>query len=427
MCSSGWAGASTAAERLKAQGFSCSRPPRVAAARQHFVSFQQRSEIFRGGPDRAVIQLSQTGYSARSAIRYLSAYPWGVLTREKAYSCSARRLLFCRPPLSPNRPVPGLRRGKDRRHRHPHPGGRRRPGARHAQGQGRPDPGNIARQNPGQTILDTINAGPGRQLPEQRRLWRAGGTLTIRGFDSTRVSLTFDGIQLNDSGNYAIFSNQQIDPELIEQVNVNLGTTDVDSPTASAVGGTVNLRTRTPAHEVRRPRRRLARRIRLSAASSRSIDTGEIGPWGTRAFFAVSNAQERQSVQQLRQDRQAAVQRQDLSADRQQRRLRLRRRPLQPEPQQFLRLAAAAQRPDQSTTAGSAQRRPGSRRYPRNGDEREYDINYPCLSTRRSSDVADAPTRATSNRCRQRLRHRVRPALQPVEHRQHPQSSRASR
>ena len=74
----------------------------------------------------------------------------------------------------------------------------------------------------------------------------AGGTLNIRGFDSTRISLTFDGVPLNDSGNYAIFSNQQLDPELIEQVNVNLGTTDVDSPTASAAGGTVNLRTKRP-------------------------------------------------------------------------------------------------------------------------------------------------------------------------------------
>ena len=51
---------------------------------------------------------------------------------------------------------------------------------------------------------------------------------------SGRISLTVDGIPLNDSGNYAVYSNQQIDPEVIDEVNVNLGTTDVDSPTASA-------------------------------------------------------------------------------------------------------------------------------------------------------------------------------------------------
>ena len=63
------------------------------------------------------------------------------------------------------------------------------------------------------------------------------------------VSLTFDGIPLNDTGNYAIYTNQQLDPELIERASVNTGSTDVDSPTASATGGTINYVTRRPAQE----------------------------------------------------------------------------------------------------------------------------------------------------------------------------------
>ncbi|MCL6682294.1 TonB-dependent receptor [Sphingomonas alba] len=147
----------------------------------------------------------------------------------------------------------------------------------------------IARQNPGQTILDTINAVPGVSFQNNDAYGSSGGTLTIRGFDSSRISLTFDGIQLNDSGNYAIFSNQQIDPELIEQVNVNLGTTDVDSPTASAVGGTVNLRTRNPY-------KTFGGRVVGSLGEDdfrrifAVIDTGEVGPWGTRAYFSASTA-----------------------------------------------------------------------------------------------------------------------------------------
>ncbi len=108
----------------------------------------------------------------------------------------------------------------------------------------------IGRQNPGQSILDTINAVPGVNFTNNDAYGSSGGQLTIRGFSSDRVSLTFDGIPLNDSGNYAIYSNQQLDPELIEQVNVNLGSTDVDSPTAAAVGGTVNYRTRNPYKEL---------------------------------------------------------------------------------------------------------------------------------------------------------------------------------
>ena len=87
----------------------------------------------------------------------------------------------------------------------------------------------IARQTPGQTINDTINLIPGVSFQNNDAFGSAGGTLTIRGFDDSRISQTFDGIPLNDTGNYALYSNQQLDPELIEQVNVNLGTTDVDS------------------------------------------------------------------------------------------------------------------------------------------------------------------------------------------------------
>ncbi|MDB5692045.1 MAG: TonB-dependent receptor, partial [Alphaproteobacteria bacterium] len=106
----------------------------------------------------------------------------------------------------------------------------------------------------------------------------------------TRISQTFDGIPLNDTGNYALFSGQQLDPELIEQVNVNLGTTDVDSPTAAATGSTVNYRTRNPTKDFHV-------RLQGSAGSYQFfrmfgvIDTGEFTSIGTRAFIAASHAQ----------------------------------------------------------------------------------------------------------------------------------------
>jgi iron complex outermembrane receptor protein len=148
----------------------------------------------------------------------------------------------------------------------------------------------ISRQQPGQSILDTINMVPGVSFQNNDAYGSSGGTLTIRGFDSSRISLTFDGVPLNDSGNYAIYSNQQLDPELIEQVNVNLGSTDVDSPTASAVGGSVNYRTINPSVN---PGVRFVGSLgdwhmwRVFGL----INTGEIGPWGTRMFLSASRTQ----------------------------------------------------------------------------------------------------------------------------------------
>ena len=150
----------------------------------------------------------------------------------------------------------------------------------------------IARQNPGQTVLDTINLVPSVSFQNNDAYGSSGGTLNIRGFDSTRISLTFDGIQLNDSGNYAIYSNQQLDPELIEQVNVNLGSTDVDSPTASAVGGTVNYRTMRPSQDMN-----FRGLISLGEYDFRRFfgvwNLGPVTPWGTLAFVSASKADNR--------------------------------------------------------------------------------------------------------------------------------------
>jgi iron complex outermembrane receptor protein len=147
----------------------------------------------------------------------------------------------------------------------------------------------LANYAPGQTFLDSLNQVPGLNFTNNDAYGSSGGNLRLRGFDGARVSLTFDGIPLNDTGNYAIYTNQQIDPELIEAVDVNLGTTDVDSPTASAVGGSINTRTRRPAKE-------MGGMVSLSGGedSFRRVfgmfETGEMGPFGTRAYIAGSYA-----------------------------------------------------------------------------------------------------------------------------------------
>jgi iron complex outermembrane receptor protein len=147
----------------------------------------------------------------------------------------------------------------------------------------------ISRQTPGQTVNEIINSMPGVSFQNNDPFGSAGGTLTIRGFDSSRISQTFDGIPLNDTGNYAIYSNQQLDPELIEEVNVNLGATDVDSPTASASGSTVNYRTVNPTDEIG------ARMVGSIGDYSFfrtfiQLNSGVFTPFGTKLWVAASSA-----------------------------------------------------------------------------------------------------------------------------------------
>ena len=155
----------------------------------------------------------------------------------------------------------------------------------------------ISRQRPGQTVNEMINLLPGVSFQNNDATGAAGGTFTIRGFDSSRISQTLDGIPLNDTGNYAIYSNQQQDPETLESVTVNLGTTDVDSPTASAVGGTVNIRTRVPSKDFGAMLssyygQYIGRGDPLNRDLFRifgMIDTGDIAGTGVRAFVSGSS------------------------------------------------------------------------------------------------------------------------------------------
>jgi len=156
----------------------------------------------------------------------------------------------------------------------------------------------MMRQTPGQTVNELINLVPGVSFTNNDPFGSLGGSFTIRGFASDRISQTVDGIPLNDSGNYALYTNQQPDPETLESVTVSLGSTDVDSPTASAVGGTINIRTRTPRDEAG-----VLASVSYGNIIARGnpgdrpyhrgfvmVDTGDITGFGTKAWFSASRA-----------------------------------------------------------------------------------------------------------------------------------------
>ena len=161
----------------------------------------------------------------------------------------------------------------------------------------------IRRQRPGQTVNDIVNLVPGVSFQNNDPWGSSGGSFTIRGFDDSRISQTLDGLPLNDSGNYALYTNQQVDPEILEEINVNLGVTDVDSPTASAVGGTINIRTREPADDFGVTMTLTAGdifaegnnenydRSRLYGRGFVMVDTGDITGMGTKAFASASFVQ----------------------------------------------------------------------------------------------------------------------------------------
>ncbi len=157
----------------------------------------------------------------------------------------------------------------------------------------------IQRQIPGQTINDTLNLVPGVSFTNNDPFGSLGGSFTVRGFGADRISQTLDGIPLNDSGGYALYTNQMLDPEIIEAATVSLGSTDVDSPTASAAGGTINIRSKMPDNDfgvttVLTYGDIIARGNDVSRMMYRGfikVETGEITPGGLKAYFTASTTQ----------------------------------------------------------------------------------------------------------------------------------------
>lgn len=146
----------------------------------------------------------------------------------------------------------------------------------------------IDTQVPGQTILQTLQiVTPGLNFTNNDPYGTSGGNIRLHGFDGNRVALTFDGMPLNDSGNYAVFTNQLLDSELISTAQVNTGSTDVDSPTAASTGGTINFASRMPSNKFGGFVQGTAGDFNYKRVMG-MVDTGEFGPWGTKAWVAAS-------------------------------------------------------------------------------------------------------------------------------------------
>jgi len=142
-------------------------------------------------------------------------------------------------------------------------------------------------QPAGQTIFQGLNMVPGLNFTNTDPYGSSGGNLRLHGQDGARISFTWDGMPLNDTGNYAIYTNQVVDPELVDNVIVNQGTTDVDTPTASAVGGVIGITTAKPLDQATA----LAQFSYGSFNERRGfvrLDSGDFGPWDTKAFLSGS-------------------------------------------------------------------------------------------------------------------------------------------
>lgn len=145
----------------------------------------------------------------------------------------------------------------------------------------------IATEIGSSNFAQDINLLPGVNYSSEDPTGVLSSDFRMHGFDGAHVSVTVDGTPVNDTGNYAVYPGEYSVAESTDHITVNLGQTEVDSPTASAIGGTVNIITKVPDTTPS-----------ISASGSvgsynyerlyGEVQTGALGPTGVRSYLSFN-------------------------------------------------------------------------------------------------------------------------------------------
>ena len=117
-----------------------------------------------------------------------------------------------------------------------------------------------------------------------------GGGLNIRGFDSSQIGLTINGVPVNDSGSYSVFPQEYVDQENICTQSVAQGNPDIESPHVGATGGGVSITSCDPEEKRRLRVAQTVGMLNLSRTFIRA-DSGRFANDKLKTFVSYSHTQ----------------------------------------------------------------------------------------------------------------------------------------
>lgn len=117
-----------------------------------------------------------------------------------------------------------------------------------------------------------------------------GGTMTMRGFNSDQLGVTIDGAPVNDSGNFAVYPQEYVDSENLQELFVTQGSTDTEAPHVGASGGNVGIVSMNPRDSfgVKLAQSMGSNNLRRTFAR---LDSGKLNGGSTAAFISYSKSQ----------------------------------------------------------------------------------------------------------------------------------------
>ncbi|MDB5395498.1 MAG: TonB-dependent receptor, partial [Rhodospirillales bacterium] len=148
----------------------------------------------------------------------------------------------------------------------------------------------IAQQPATANVFQILSRLPGVNAQSTDATGLFGGQLSVRGFNSDEIGFTIAGVPVNDSGNYAVFPQEYVDAENLQEVDLNQGAPDADQPQGGAVGGAVTIIPQEPTDYFRVKLVQSAGELNFFKSFLRG-DTGKLFDGGPKFFISYSKAQ----------------------------------------------------------------------------------------------------------------------------------------
>lgn len=138
-------------------------------------------------------------------------------------------------------------------------------------------------------IYQLLSRSPGVNAQSTDATGLFGGALSVHGFDSSEIGVTVAGVPVNDSGNYAVFPQELIDAENLQEIDITQGAPDLDQPQGGAVGGAISLVIREPTDKFGIHYVQSLGQLNFFKTFLR-VDTGKIADTDVKAFLSYSHA-----------------------------------------------------------------------------------------------------------------------------------------
>ena len=150
----------------------------------------------------------------------------------------------------------------------------------------------ILKQAPATSPFMLTQLLPGADVSEVDPWGLSGGSISLRGLNQTEMAFVWEGSPIADIGVYTTYPSEFSDSENLDELTLQQGSSNIDTPTINGSGGLFTFHDRDPldhfggladyGYGTYKYNREFAR-----------IDTGLIGNTGVKAFVSISNQHDR--------------------------------------------------------------------------------------------------------------------------------------